>query len=90
MNILEEFWYGHINPQEGSKEHNRGIKNLLPPQANITICAANCSESRRRTAWRSHASSVYPIKGVYFDIRTFPVSSADDQKRAYPNNTFEK
>ena len=29
MNILEEFWYGNINPQEGSKEHNREIRDLL-------------------------------------------------------------
>ncbi len=29
MNILEDFWYGNINPQEESKEHNRAIKELL-------------------------------------------------------------
>ena len=29
MNILEDFWYGNINPQEESKEHNREIKELL-------------------------------------------------------------
>ena len=29
MNILEELWYGNINPQEESKEHNRAIKELL-------------------------------------------------------------
>ncbi len=29
MNILEEFWYGNINPQEQSKENNRAIKELL-------------------------------------------------------------
>ncbi len=28
-NILEEFWYGNINPQEQSKESNREIKDLL-------------------------------------------------------------
>lgn len=28
-NILEEFWYGNINPQEQSKEHSRAIKELL-------------------------------------------------------------
>ena len=29
MNILEDFWYGNINPQEESKESNRAIKELL-------------------------------------------------------------
>ena len=29
MNILEDFWYGNINPQEESKERNRAIKELL-------------------------------------------------------------
>lgn len=29
MNILEDLWYGNINPQEESKEHNRAIKELL-------------------------------------------------------------
>ena len=29
MNILEELWYGNINPQEESKEHNRAIKELM-------------------------------------------------------------
>lgn len=29
MNILEDFWYGNINPQEESKENNRAIKELL-------------------------------------------------------------
>ena len=29
MHILEEFWYGNINPQEQSKESNRAIKELL-------------------------------------------------------------
>lgn len=29
MNILEEFWYGNINPQEQSKDDNRAIKELL-------------------------------------------------------------
>jgi len=28
-NILEEFWYGNINPQEQSKESSRAIKELL-------------------------------------------------------------
>lgn len=28
-NILEEFWYGNINPQEQSKEGSRAIKELL-------------------------------------------------------------
>ena len=27
--ILEEFWYGNINPQERSKESSRAIKELL-------------------------------------------------------------
>mgnify|MGYP003425350708 CR=1 FL=1 len=27
--LLEEFWYGNVNPQEQSTEGNRGIKNLL-------------------------------------------------------------
>ena len=27
-NILEEFWYGNINPQEQSKESSRAIKEL--------------------------------------------------------------
>ena len=29
MSILDELWYGNINPQEDSKEHNRAIKELL-------------------------------------------------------------
>ena len=29
MNVLEDFWYGNINPQEQSKENNRAIKELL-------------------------------------------------------------
>jgi len=29
MNILEELWYGNINPQEHSKENKREIKELL-------------------------------------------------------------
>lgn len=29
MNILEELWYGNINPQEQSKEKNREITELL-------------------------------------------------------------
>ena len=29
MNILEDFWYGNINPQEQSKDNNRAIKELL-------------------------------------------------------------
>ena len=28
-NILEEFWYGNINPQEQSKERSRSIKEQL-------------------------------------------------------------
>lgn len=36
MNILEEFWYGNINPQEQSKDNNRAIKELL----NLVGC--NC------------------------------------------------
>ena len=27
--LLEEFWYGNVNPQERSNENNREIKNLL-------------------------------------------------------------
>ena len=29
MRILEEFWYGNINPQEQSKDNNQAIKELL-------------------------------------------------------------
>ena len=29
MNILEELWYGNINPQEQSKDNNRAIKELM-------------------------------------------------------------
>ena len=29
MNILDELWYGNINPQEQSKENNRAINELL-------------------------------------------------------------
>lgn len=29
MNILDEFWYGNINPQEQSKENNRAVRELL-------------------------------------------------------------
>ena len=29
MNILEDFWYGNINPQEESKEQNREIRDML-------------------------------------------------------------
>ena len=29
MNILEELWYGNINPQEQSKDNNRAIRELL-------------------------------------------------------------
>ena len=29
MNILEDFWYGNINPQEQSKDNNQAIKELL-------------------------------------------------------------
>ena len=28
-NILEEFWYGNINPQEQSKENSQAIKEML-------------------------------------------------------------
>ena len=28
-NMLEEFWYGNINPQEQSKESSRAVKELL-------------------------------------------------------------
>ena len=28
MNILEDFWYGNINPQEESKERNRGKRQI--------------------------------------------------------------
>lgn len=28
-NILEEFWYGNINPQEQSTEKSRAVKELL-------------------------------------------------------------
>ena len=28
-NILEEFWYGNINPQEQSKESSQAVKELL-------------------------------------------------------------
>lgn len=27
--LLEEIWYGNVNPQEQSTENNREIKNLL-------------------------------------------------------------
>lgn len=27
--LLEEFWYGNVNPQEQSTENHREIKNLL-------------------------------------------------------------
>ena len=29
MSILDELWYGNINPQEQSKDNNRAIKELL-------------------------------------------------------------
>ena len=29
MNILDELWYGNINPQEQSKDNNRAIRELL-------------------------------------------------------------
>ena len=29
MRILEDFWYGNIDPQEQSKDNNRAIKELL-------------------------------------------------------------
>ena len=29
MNVLKEFWYGNINPQEQSKDNNLAIKELL-------------------------------------------------------------
>ena len=28
-NILEEFWYGNINPQEQSKESSHAVKEVL-------------------------------------------------------------
>ena len=29
MSILDELWYGNINPQEQSKDNNRAIRELL-------------------------------------------------------------
>ncbi|MBR4971787.1 MAG: hypothetical protein IKY59_02330 [Oscillospiraceae bacterium] len=29
MNVLKEFWYGNINPQEQSKDNNLALKELL-------------------------------------------------------------
>lgn len=29
MNILDELWYGNVNPQEQSKENNRALNELL-------------------------------------------------------------
>ena len=29
MNVLKEFWYGNINPQEQSKDNNQEINELL-------------------------------------------------------------
>ena len=29
MNILDELWYGNINPQEQTKDNNRAIRELL-------------------------------------------------------------
>jgi len=29
MNILDELWYGNINPQEQSKDNNRAVRELL-------------------------------------------------------------
>ena len=36
-NILEELWYGNINPQEQSKESSRAIKELIKLSGSVTV-----------------------------------------------------
>ena len=48
--LLEEFWYGNINPQEQSTEGNREIKNLLNLMGkNRDNLSATLAEEQRET-----------------------------------------
>lgn len=48
MNILEDFWYGNINPQEESKEHNRAIRELLNLMGrNRDVLSSTLTEEQR-------------------------------------------
>lgn len=51
--LLEEFWYGNVNPQEQSTEGNREIKNLLNLMGkNRDNLSAALTKSRKRP-WRN-------------------------------------
>ena len=48
--LLEEFWYGNINPQEQSTEGNNEIKNLLNLMGkNRDNLSATLSEEQKET-----------------------------------------
>ena len=48
--ILEEFWYGNINPQEQSKEHNSEVRHLLTLMGkNRDTLSETLTEEQRET-----------------------------------------
>ncbi len=55
MNILEEFWYGNINPQEQSKDNNRAIKELLNLMGrNRDVLSSSMTEEQREVLEKYH------------------------------------
>ena len=51
-NILEEFWYGNIDPQEQSKESSRAVKELikLMGRNRDRLCDSMTAEQRETLA----------------------------------------
>ena len=38
MNVLEDFWYGNINPQEQSKDNNRDhLQETMTPEQQVIL-----------------------------------------------------
>ena len=64
MNILEDFWYGNIHPQEESKEHSRGIRNLLTLMGRNRDALSSTLTDEQRGALEKYDDCVNEMYGL--------------------------
>lgn len=62
--ILEEFWYGNINPQEQSTENNRAIRELLGLMGNNRDKLHNSMTAEQRETLEKYDDCVNEMHGI--------------------------
>ena len=63
-NILEEFWYGNINPQEQSTENNRAIRELLGLMGSNRDKLHNSMTAEQRETLEKYDDCINEMHGI--------------------------